>query len=376
MANDSIFRRTLRNTFSLSGLAGLPKNLSTARRFLASVDWKAAQAEIATDLQRKVAIIGLANCGKSTLFNTLSGKYLSLVSATAGSTTSLVRGTVGPFVLIDTPGHMPDMQLEAVNEAALVVYMLDASAGLRAQDAQMIAQLRAAEKPLIVVLNKADLLGNQADEAAATAAARLGVPDIIPISARKGDNIADELLPAMITASPAVALVMGRQLPAFRRTAANRIVRNATLIGLAAGLEPIPLVDIPILLGNQIRMVLRIATVYGEPLTANHARELAATVAGGLAFRYLAEQVSKLVPVGGDFIAGAVAAGGTWSLGQVAIEYFESGKRLSGRQMRSRFQGYVRQFREQRLDRDLAKESTGKIPPLDEDDPGTLDASS
>ena len=55
----------------------------------------------------------------------------------------------------------------------------------------------------------------------------------------------------MIEASPEAALVIGHELPAFRRQAAQRIIRNSTLVSLAAGMEPIPLVDIPILLGTQ-----------------------------------------------------------------------------------------------------------------------------
>jgi uncharacterized protein (DUF697 family) len=79
---------------------------------------------------------------------------------------------------------------------------------------------------------------------------------------------------------------------------------------------------------------MRIAAIYGEPFTARHARELIATIAGGLAFRYLAEQGAKLVPVGGWAVAAGIAAVGTWAIGQVAVEYFESGKRLTRRQMR------------------------------------------
>ena len=122
---------------------------------------------------------------------------------------------------------------------------------------------------------------------------------------------------------------------------------TAALVGLAAGLEPIPLVDIPILLGNQIRMVLRVAAIYGEPLSARHFRELVPTVIGGLLFRYLAEEAAKIVPFGGDLVAGAIAAAGTWSLGMVAIEYFESGKKLSGDQLRDMFDRFYQKYRAQ-----------------------------
>jgi uncharacterized protein (DUF697 family) len=267
-----------------------------------------------------------------------------------------VRGSFGPFVLIDTPGHLPDLQQAGMDEAAISIYLVDASAGLRKQDVEMVKKLHEAEKPFVIALNKVDLLKMDVDDEAARLAARLGVQDVIPISARTGENIAEELIPALIETSPGAAMVLGRQLPRYRREAASKVVRTAALVSLAAGLEPIPLVDIPILLGNQIRMVLRVAAIYGEPVTATYARELVATVAGGLLLRYLAEEVAKAVPFGGDLVSGAIAAAGTWSLGQVAIEYFEGGKKLTRRQLNEIFQRYYRQYREMRVERQLARE--------------------
>lgn len=341
------FGRRSRSLFSFATIASIPTNLAALRRFLNSLNWQAAQREIQEELQRKVAIVGLANSGKSTLFNTLQGAYLSPVSATAGTTTDLVRGTLGPFALIDTPGHLPDIQQAAIGEAAVVIYLLDAAEGLRPHDAALVAQLQGMEKALVIALNKVDLLGAGADEAASHAAARLHVQDVIPISARNGDNITEELLPALIETSPEAAVVLGSRLPRFRREAANKLTHTAMLVSLAAGLEPIPLVDIPILLSTQIRLVLRVAAVYGEPMNAQHARELFVTIASGLAFRYVAEELAKAVPFGGDLVSGAIAAAGTWAIGQVAIEYFEGGKTLSRRQLSELFSRFYRRYREE-----------------------------
>jgi small GTP-binding protein len=347
------FNLNPRSLFSFSTLAGIPSNLAMARKFMNSINWKLAQQEIAEEIRRKVALIGLPNSGKSTLFNTLQGKYVSPVSPVEGTTTSNIRSNFGPFTLIDTPGHLPEMQQEAIEEAAVTIYLLDAGEGMRPRDYESIEQLRKLEKPFVVVLNKSDLIGETADEAAARAAARLHVQDVIPISARDGANVSEELIPALINASPEAAIVLGRQLPQFRREAANRLVRSATLISLAAGLEPIPLVDIPILLGNQIRLVLRVAAVYGEPMNAQHMRELVTTIAGGLLLRYAAEEAAKAVPFGGDLVAGAIAAAGTWAIGQVAIEYFESGKKLTRSQINESFKRFYRRYRETRRDEGL-----------------------
>ena len=338
-----------RDLFKLSNLARLPSNLTTARRFMNALNWKTAREDIERELRHKVAILGLANSGKSTLFNTLRGSYTSQVSPEAGTTKMLVRGSFGPFALIDTPGHLPDLQDEAVEESAAVVYLLDATAGLRPQDSALIAKLRMSGKPLVVALNKSDMLKGDADEAAAEAAARLHLTDVIPISARTGDNIGVELIPAIIETSPEAALALGRELPRYRREAAQKLVRNATLLSLAAGLEPIPLIDIPILLGNQVRLVMRLAALYNEPLTTGPTRELMLTVGTGLAFRYLAEEAAKAVPFGGDLVSGAIAAAGTWALGQVAVEYFEGGKQLSRKQLNMLFNRLYRRYREENI---------------------------
>ncbi|OGO41018.1 MAG: hypothetical protein A2Z04_01925 [Chloroflexi bacterium RBG_16_57_9] len=81
-------------------------------------------------------------------------------------------------------------------------------------------------------------------------------------------------------------------------------------------------------------MVMRLAAIYGEPLNAHHARELLTTIAGGLALRYLAAEAVKVLPGPGWVASAGIAAAGTWAIGQVAKAYFESGKRLSGTQMR------------------------------------------
>ncbi len=354
----------MRSLLTLSTLAGIPSSLATIRKFVSAIDWREAQEEIAGELDRKIAIIGMPNSGKSTLFNTLQGQYLSFVSPEAGATTDFVRGAFGPFALIDTPGHLPDMQRQAIDEASATLYLIDATEGVRQRDAEVIQQLRDGDKPFVVALNKTDLMSGDVDELAARVAARLHVSDVTPISAQTGENLAEELIPALINTSPEAALTLGRLLPQYRRRAANKLVRSATLVSLAAGLQPIPLVDIPILLSNQIRMTLRIAAVYGEPITAQHLREILTTVAGGLILRYLAEEVAKAVPVGGDLVSGAIAAGGTYALGQVAIEYFENGKHLTRKQINDMFNRYYRHYREEHVTDET--EGAALLPPAAE----------
>ena len=338
----------------IAALKGIPGNITNVRSFMKAVNWKAAQGEVLSELEHTIVIVGQPNTGKSTLFNTLKGEQLSAASPEAGTTRSLVRTDFGPFTLIDTPGHLPELMEAGMDQATVIVLLIDATRGLQEKDRELFATVQKMNKPTIVVVNKIDALkgGEWGDRLANEVAVSLGVPGVIPISARTGKNIAEELVPALIEASPEAALVIGRELPAYRREAAQRIIRNSTLLSLAAGLEPIPLIDIPILLGTQIRLVLRIAALYGEPMDSadarKHMRELIATIVSGAGLRYLAEQAAKAVPFGGDFVAGAIAGAATWSIGQVALEYYESGKHISASRMRTLYSSFYQRFRKER----------------------------
>lgn len=367
--------KTVRD-LGVSTLKNLPATIGMVQSFMKTVNWKTAQEEVLNGLKHTVVIVGQPNTGKSTLFNKIKGENLSPVSAQAGTTRSLVRTDFGPFSLIDTPGiesggQLSDEVKSGLDQASVIVFLIDAIKGLQSIDRELYEGIKKLNKPIIVAVNKIDALkgGVSGDQLATEVAVMLGVVGVIPISGKTGENIAEELLPTMIEASPEAALVIGHELPAYRRSAGQRIIRNATLLSLAAGIEPIPLIDIPILLGVQIRLVLRLAALYGEPIdTTNvmlHARTLISTMAGGLGFRFLAEQAAKAVPFGGDFVAGAIAGGATWSMGQVALEYYDSGKQLSPSALRRLYSGFYRRFRKQNTPEELHQyQLEGKDLPL------------
>ncbi len=378
---ESVFRRSNRSLnlrdLGISALLNLPSNIGLIRSFMKALNWNEAQGEVLEGLKNTVVIVGLPNTGKSTLFNYLKGQQLSPVSPDAGTTRTLVRTDFGPFTLIDTPGHLPELMESGLDLASVIVFLIDGTKGLQSKDRELYETIKKLNKPTIIAVNKVDALPGEesGDKVANEVAVGLGVAGVIPVSGRTGVNIAEELIPAMIDASPEAALVIGRELPAYRRKAAQRIIRNATLISLAAGLEPFPLVDIPILLGNQIRLVLRLAALYGEPVdsanTTRHLRELVAVMAGGLGLRYLAEQVAKAIPFGGDFISGAIAGAGTWAMGQVVLEYYDSGKNISPQRLRMLYHDFYHRYRRQQASQDLSQYIyEGQEPPLELEAPG------
>ncbi len=338
---------------------GIPTSLKDLRSLWNGLDWEGLRRTVREEANARVAIVGPVNSGKSTLFNLLEGREISLVSPTPGTTLGPITERVGPFSLVDTPGfgemgrgggERANIALRAAGEAGAIVLVLDADAGLRQGDYELYRALLRTGKPVLVALNKIDLLKqgrfgpNDTAPALAAFGQQLGT-EVMGISAKKGTNVAEQLVPRLIEMQPALAVALGRELPVFRRQAATRVIRQSMAMSMLTGAEPIPFIDIPILLAKQVQLVLRIAAIYGEPLDAAHARELVGAVMGGFGLRFLAQQgarmaigdAAKVIPGAGSVVAAGIAAAGTWAMGQVLIQYFESGKQMGRKELEAAF---------------------------------------
>jgi len=322
-----------------------PSSLNELRRFVTSLNWEDMMAQVKQESQSRLAILGPVNAGKSTLFNALRGRNVSSTSAVPGTTRQLVADWFGPFILVDTPGFgevdgvdRADIALQGIAHAAVVVFLLDAAAGLRQTDRDLYRRLVATGRPVVVAMNKMDLVGHERALVLADASAHLDGVQVIPISAKRGEGIASGLMPAVFQADPNVAVAVGRALPAYRQLAAHQVIRNAAILNAVIGAEPIPALDLPLLLTSQVRLVLRIAAIYGETISPERARELIATMAGSMVLRYLGGEAAKLLPGPGWLLAAAFTSASTLAIGEVAIHYFEGGKQLSGQQMQDLYQ--------------------------------------
>lgn len=118
---------------------------------------------------------------------------------------------------------------------------------------------------------------------------------------------------------------------AFVRKAVSDEAVKATAMqnALIGAVVIIPGADMPLMTLNQGKMLLQIAAAYGQPLGAQRAKELAAVVGGGFAFRAIARQLLVLIPGFGWAVKGAIGYGGTIAMGRAAIVYFEDGADLS-----------------------------------------------
>lgn len=165
-----------------------------------------------------VAIIGRPNVGKSTLFNRLVGSRRSIVGDLPGITRDRIYGDATwqerMFRLVDTGGIVPDDEAlipanifrqarAAIDEASLLLLMVDVRAGISPLDEELAQRLRSLGKPVFVVANKADT-ARVADHAGEFH--QFGYDDVFPVSAEHGNGTA-ELLDAIIEKLPTVAAV-------------------------------------------------------------------------------------------------------------------------------------------------------------------------
>jgi GTP-binding protein len=150
-----------------------------------------------------VAIVGRPNVGKSTLFNRMVGERAAIVEDTAGTTRDRVYGETDwngrRFMMVDTGGlelepgtsieeRVQDQARVAIDEADLVLFVVDAAAGLAPLDHEVADRLRKAHRPTILVINKADNVRREAEGAEFYA---LGFDPAITISAAHGRNTGD-----------------------------------------------------------------------------------------------------------------------------------------------------------------------------------------
>ena len=153
-----------------------------------------------------LAIVGRPNVGKSTLFNKLAGKRLSIVEDTPGVTRDRIytkcEWRSREFMIVDTGGIEPvseDIILKqmkrqaqaAIESADVIVFMVDVRTGVTADDHEVAVMLRNSRKPVILAVNKCDSIGDPPP--AFYEFYDLGMGDPIAVSAQHGHGSGDLL---------------------------------------------------------------------------------------------------------------------------------------------------------------------------------------
>lgn len=153
-----------------------------------------------------VAIVGRPNVGKSTLFNKLVGKKLSIVDDTPGVTRDRIYSRCEwlgrEFMLIDTGGieprtddiilaQMREQAMLAIERADAIIFVTDITTGVTANDMDVAAMLMRSGKPIVLAVNKADGIGEPPPELYEFY--NLGLGDPIAVSSVHGHGTGDLL---------------------------------------------------------------------------------------------------------------------------------------------------------------------------------------
>jgi GTP-binding protein len=156
-------------------------------------------------MPKLVAIVGRPNVGKSTLFNRLIGERRAIVGDEPGITRDRIYGEVEwggkKFSLIDTGGIVPDDDAVipanifkqagmAIDEAEVLIWVVDARAGVTQLDEELAALLRSTGKRVVVAANKTDSSRLESDSGEFY---RFGFEEVFAVSAEQGIGIGDLL---------------------------------------------------------------------------------------------------------------------------------------------------------------------------------------
>ena len=163
-----------------------------------------------------VALVGRPNVGKSTLLNRLLGQKVAIVTPKPQTTRHRVLGIktlpAAQIVFVDTPGlhrarslinrRMVEAAERAAADADILVWVLDATAGVGTPDRDIAERLASERRPVCVALNKIDRVGRpQLLPLLAAVDQVLPRRDVVPVSATKGTNL-DALVGVIVRLLP------------------------------------------------------------------------------------------------------------------------------------------------------------------------------
>ncbi len=164
------------------------------------------------------SIVGCPNVGKSTLINALVGQKIAIVTDRAQTTRNRITGILTrknyQMIFLDTPGmtrpknklgaYMQKVAEDASKDTEAILFVVDAEKGVMDRDREVIAHLRSARSPVIVLINKSDAASAEQMEAVREAIAVEKFDNVLAISAKTGENLdkLEQLLCGYLTEGP------------------------------------------------------------------------------------------------------------------------------------------------------------------------------
>lgn len=317
--------------------------------------WTLAREEVRLALAERltVAVLGPASAGKDSAIRALFGVDFGEVDPIPGSTDELLAARLdaqGRVVLVNAPGFgdlRPEVEEAArsmLEAADVVIYVLNADGGAHDEDRAALAGLQAAGTPVVVCLNKIDLIRPRDRERfVETTLRQLGVApqdgfatafDPLPVLSEEPMGVAAvaERIVRLLDAS-GKALLFAKYLR-HRAAACEPIIQGAARKAAVAGAVPVPGADLAVVTALQVRMILDIAAIYDQDIDKDVALLIAGEALAGAGRGFVRWATNALKAAGwipggqlGEVAASAigatVAGASTFGVGRAAIAWME-----------------------------------------------------
>ena len=317
------------------------------KAFEESFTTESKKFEAIKKLKLIISMYGTVNSGKSSTINALTGQKLADVKAVAGYTKEIMLYEFKKNVYItDTPG-LDDINEEnsaraqefVEEDTDIILFFCNAGVGAAKSTVDAYNKLQLLDKPIIVVLNKIDMLTPEEKKEMEQDIKEKTGATVVPISAR--DNIGINVLHRNIVE---ILESKGKDLlylkvSKLKDEQVDKWIKGAAVSAAGLGAIPIPAADMIPLTALQVGLAMRIAFIYECEVTKKDVMQLvAATVTGGLGrqiYKLGIQGLKGLGWFGGPFGAGAVmvvaagvAASVTYGFGHACKAYYKSGMTL------------------------------------------------
>ena len=331
--------------------------------------WEAANTEIARALSQRlvIAFLGSASAGKDAGIRALFGIDFGQVDPIPGSTDRIRVAPMdadGQVLVVNAPGfgdvraEVDAVARDVISSLDLAIYVLNCDGGATIDERRDLDAIRALGRPVLVCLNKIDLirahqreafieatlaqLGVQRDEAVVTAFDPMPVLSKTPIGV---DRVIAWIYKTL--ESQGKALLFAKQLR-NKAAACEPIIAAAAKKAAVAGSLPIPGADMAAVTAIQVRMISDIAAVFGARIDQDVilfiiGEALAGTSKGFVRWAITALKTAGWIP-GGQIaelavsaLGATVASAATYGVGRASVVFIQRGQGLSGGELKDIF---------------------------------------
>jgi uncharacterized protein (DUF697 family) len=278
----------------------------------------------------------------------LRGVHLAIIGEPGSGRSTLAdqmrRDPNRPQLSSDTPVLVLDLDSAGqASNADLIILMLDSRKVDSSREQEMVRLWRNAGKRVLVFINQFEA---QQERMAVSPWTSREHQRVVWGSPLDGRFMIEQFAPAMIDSLPDLLLGLGRYFPLFRIPIAHYLINDTCFsnaaYALSTGLaEIVAVLDIPITIADSIILTKSQAfLVYKLGLAVGYSTrwqdyiaEFSGVLGGGFVWRQIARSLIGLIPVWGIIPKTAIAYAGTFVVGNVVLQWYLTGKKVSGKQM-------------------------------------------